>query len=64
MTTMPANLDTNFTTEELYRLNDILTAFADEVGLRARRQHDTDDEYDELLNQATHLVAFALEKGA
>ena len=52
--------DPKITTDEKYSLNDAITAWAENVGLRARRQDDIDDEYDDCINEATHRAVEAL----
>lgn len=52
--------DPEITTDELYALNDAITAWAVNCGLRARRQDDTDDAFDDALNAATHDAAAAM----
>lgn len=41
--------------DKLYRINDVLSALASELGVRD--SFENDDEYDAALNGATHAVA-------
>ena len=48
--------------DELYQLNDAITAWAERFGLRKRRADDTDDLYDDALDAATHAAAEAMSQ--
>jgi hypothetical protein len=50
------------TSDELYALNDVISAFAAERNVQGARGL-SDDEYDYLLNEATHAAADALFSG-
>jgi hypothetical protein len=54
---MPANNWNQPTSDQLYRINDVVSALAAEFGIAGMRCFDTDDEYDDMLNDATLTLA-------
>lgn len=50
----------NLTFNDLIRLNDKITEWGMDIGLRVRMQHDTDDQYDDALDKAVHAAARTL----
>lgn len=45
---------------DLYILNDHISSFAADENLAAKREFDTDDQYEEMLDEATHAAARVL----
>jgi len=52
--------DPEITTYEKYALNNAITVWAESIGLRKRRGDDTDEAYDDALDNATHAAANAM----
>lgn len=57
---MPDNQEIDVTSDELYRINDVVSALANEFNIAGRRQFDTDEEFDDLLNDTTHAIVALL----
>lgn len=57
---MGTNRSIEPSSDELYAINDAISQLAAQIHISERRGFDTDDEYDDMLNEATHAAAAVL----